>query len=393
MANYSHNADDVTPEMTSSSAPAPNVVSASSQVSDWYGAWRAFKHAVGSDYWLTSGVPTGWIKFDLGAGNASVVSSYTLSNSTVGGNENQAPKTWTLQGSNDDSNWDVLDTQTDAPTWTASEMRTYPFANSTAYRYYKIDITVNQGAAIYLAIGEIELISSSEDISGDLAVTLPVIVAELIEGNLLDATLPIITAEMKSGGALNVTLPLITAEIHGINSLANLDVTLPVITAEITGFVGEIGGITTTLPLITADILGGNGGFLDAILPLITAEMKGGAQLDVTLPMVAAECHGYAGEVGTLAVSLPKINAEITGKVEVLGDLTATLPMILARMKGTVGKVMSLNATLPMITAALTGYQEITGNLNATLPMIEVRITGAVERDTCTVLRYEEPVL
>ena len=231
--------------------------------------------------------------------------------------------------------------------------------------------------------------------TGDLNVTLPIITAQMYDEGLhadLNATLPIITADLKSGGAINATLPMITAGIKSFND-GNLDTTLPVITAEITGFAGTLGEIDSTLPLITADMLGGNGGFLDATLPLITTEMKSGAQLDVTLPAMTAEGYGYAGEVGGLTVSLPKIEAESTGKVEVLGDLDATLPVITARMKGLAGRVMSLDAVLPMVTAGLAGYQEITGDLNVTIPMIESRMVGTIEREVCDVLRYSEPEL
>jgi hypothetical protein len=163
MASYSHNADDFTPLMTSNSAPSPNVASASSE---YQLAYYAFDHAVApvnNKSWIANNVKTGWLKFDFGSGKTVV--KYTLSNdahSLV----NRAPKTWTLQGSNNDADWDTLDTQTNVAVWTSQEMRTYDISSPDSYRYYKLDITANQGVT-YLTVGELELIGS-----GDVEITL-----------------------------------------------------------------------------------------------------------------------------------------------------------------------------------------------------------------------------
>lgn len=101
--------------------------------------------------WVSNALPSlgspEWLKQDFGAGNEQKIIQYTLSN---GGNgPNEVIKDWTFEGSNDDSTWDVLDTQT-------SQMpilkTVYQFDNSTAYRYYRILITAINGgsnAAIY----------------------------------------------------------------------------------------------------------------------------------------------------------------------------------------------------------------------------------------------------
>lgn len=154
-----------------------------------------------------------------------------------------------------------------------------------------------------------------------------------------------------------------------------------------------VGRMNVTLPMITAEISGGHGGFLNVELPMITAEMRGGAQLNVTLPMITAELTGSVGIKADLNVTLPMIKAEMAGTVEVLGELNVTLPMITARMTGTTGQVGQLNVTLPMIIAQLSGYTDIDGQLNVTLPMIEAYLTGTVERESCEILRYEEPEL
>ena len=158
MADYVHNELDLTPQMSANNVPSPNVISASSS----YGSmppWRAFSHVVApyGNCWATSGAASGWLKFDFGSGNTGEACTYTITCGD-GTNLTRAPKTWTLQGSNNDSDWDVLDTQTNVPSWTTlGEMRTYSISAPSEYRYYKLNITASQGGG-YLTVGEVELI-------------------------------------------------------------------------------------------------------------------------------------------------------------------------------------------------------------------------------------------
>jgi len=86
-----------------------------------------------------------WWKFDFGAGKAYAVTKYTLimGPAAIGG---RFMGTWTLQGSNNDSDWDVLDTQTDHA-WPGGDYQSdeFNFANVTEYRYYMFNITENVG--------------------------------------------------------------------------------------------------------------------------------------------------------------------------------------------------------------------------------------------------------
>lgn len=63
------------------------------------------------------------------------------------------PKNWTIQGSNDNSTWTTLDTQTNQLTLSdvsASYGKTFSYtvSNTTAYKYYKIDITALNGSSL-----------------------------------------------------------------------------------------------------------------------------------------------------------------------------------------------------------------------------------------------------
>lgn len=94
----------------------------------------------------------GWLKVDFGAGNAKKIARYT---GVLYFQNEYCPDAWTFEGSNDDTNWTVLDTRTNqAQFW--NTMPTYDFANGTAYRYYRINFT-DTGAHGRMAVMEITM--------------------------------------------------------------------------------------------------------------------------------------------------------------------------------------------------------------------------------------------
>jgi len=158
------------PAMTSATAPF-GVASASTEYSPDYAAWRGFDRITtdreaGMWHVGPAAVTTGWLKYDFGSGNAKVVTYYAvtgLSANALGGDLNQGPKTWTFEGSNDDIAWTSLDSRTNVPNWANSESRTYSFSNTTAYRYYRINISANQGGA-YLELTELAMYTSLQGV-------------------------------------------------------------------------------------------------------------------------------------------------------------------------------------------------------------------------------------
>ena len=148
---------DLTIAMTANNLPSPNITSASAENGAGWEAFRAFDHnETGNNKWLTpAATPTGWIKFDFGSTFYKVI-RYTILIPDEATETNRAPKNWTFQGSNNDSNWDVLDTQTNQA-FANHERKTYSFSNPTSYRYYKLNVTANNGNTNYLAIQEIQI--------------------------------------------------------------------------------------------------------------------------------------------------------------------------------------------------------------------------------------------
>jgi hypothetical protein len=102
-------------------------------------------------FWNSYGFPPQWIEFDLGSGVTKVPAKYTIYG-IAGADYN--PKSWTFEGSNDNSNWTTLDTQTNIANWTTSTYKTFTFANATGYRYLRLYVTAQQQNVTYPAIFE-----------------------------------------------------------------------------------------------------------------------------------------------------------------------------------------------------------------------------------------------
>jgi len=115
---------------------------------------NAFDENTATDWVTADSVLTSWLKYDLGVGQSHTLAKYVITFRNHP-DTSQSPRDWTFQGSNNDSDWDTLDTQVDQ-TFTQAEEKSYTFANSTAYRYYRLDITENNGSVSYLGLAELE---------------------------------------------------------------------------------------------------------------------------------------------------------------------------------------------------------------------------------------------
>ena len=106
-------------------------------------AINVFDGNAGSKWFNNNVAPTGWIQYDFGAGNAQVVKRYTVSSA----NDVPArdPKDWTFLGSQDGTTWTTLDTKSGQTFTNRYQQNLYPIGNTTAYRYYRLNITANSG--------------------------------------------------------------------------------------------------------------------------------------------------------------------------------------------------------------------------------------------------------
>lgn len=62
-----------------------------------------------------------------------------------------------MQASNDGATWTTLDTQSDQK---RAELKTYAVASPGSYRYYRLNITANNGDPTYTAVSELGLFVS-----------------------------------------------------------------------------------------------------------------------------------------------------------------------------------------------------------------------------------------
>lgn len=133
-----------TPVQLVNVAPGGNVW-ASRDNSAWNPAEGAASACDGviSTKWYTGGNSgyAGWLKADLGQGNAQMVVRYDLTSANdVPGRD---PSNWKLYGSNDAAAWTLLDTRTGEVFAERYQTRQYSISNTTAYRYYQLNVTSN----------------------------------------------------------------------------------------------------------------------------------------------------------------------------------------------------------------------------------------------------------
>ncbi|NVM77900.1 putative small secreted protein [Duganella sp. SG902] len=105
--------------------------------------------------WFYTGV-SGWLRYDLG--HTEVVSRYTV----VSANDKveRDPRDWRFQGSNDGASWTTLDTQSNQVFASRYALKSYTIASPAAYRYYRLDITANNGDSTFTDLSEVGLFVS-----------------------------------------------------------------------------------------------------------------------------------------------------------------------------------------------------------------------------------------
>jgi hypothetical protein len=107
-------------------------------------------------FWTTNGSMAAWLRLDF---DIPVAKGDYVIYPRSATNTERNPKTWTWEGSNDAISWTVLDTQTNY-TWTLNQYHTFACANTTPYRYYRINITLNQNGSGYTSLAEIYTVDS-----------------------------------------------------------------------------------------------------------------------------------------------------------------------------------------------------------------------------------------
>ncbi|NUO35512.1 MAG: hypothetical protein HOQ27_10690, partial [Dermatophilaceae bacterium] len=101
-------------------------------------------------YWTTNGFSSGWLRLQFPS--AVKLTTYAIRRRDDIPARNA--KAWTFEGSNDGTAWTVLDTRTNITWPTAGETKSFSFANSTAFTYYRLNVSANNGDT-YLSVAEL----------------------------------------------------------------------------------------------------------------------------------------------------------------------------------------------------------------------------------------------
>ena len=100
----------------------------------------------------------GALQYDFGAGRAPAIKHYTITSARD--KPERDPKDWQFQGSNDGTNWTTLDTQSGQTFPLRCYEMEYALAKPAAYRYFRLNITANNGDND-LQIADIKLLSDA----------------------------------------------------------------------------------------------------------------------------------------------------------------------------------------------------------------------------------------
>ncbi|WP_425559148.1 Ig-like domain-containing protein, partial [Kistimonas scapharcae] len=143
-ADYPISEEGLIPSLTSSSDQGIQVTS-SGEVSSHFSAWKAMDNVDASavnnsNSWATTG-NSGWLQVELPEAHSVMQYSLTGIALTLG----REPSEWQLLASNDGVNFVVVDTQTTQTGWASRETRTYTLSEPAEYRYFRLDITDNNG--------------------------------------------------------------------------------------------------------------------------------------------------------------------------------------------------------------------------------------------------------
>jgi hypothetical protein len=118
------------------------VISVSGELDGTYLGWKVANGSTADPGWYSNTTtPFTW-KLDCGVGNTFLLDNYSIQSGSL---SSIAPYTWTLQGSNDNTNWDTLDTVT-ALAFGAATLRNFDCdVKTTAYRYFRFNCTKTGG--------------------------------------------------------------------------------------------------------------------------------------------------------------------------------------------------------------------------------------------------------
>ena len=220
MSNSARARDIATPAMTANNIPSPYV--AGGNLSGGGAPFQAFDRNTSTNWGSGGGFGTaGILSMDFGSGNSIIINGYTI----IGINNAGAnPFSWILQGSADSISWINLHTVNTTVIPASGSYSIASIGNTTDYRYYRLNITANNGAN-FLQLAELELYEPG-------------------------------TAALAAGGSFNFNTAGVSVNISSSIGL-NLATNLPIFTVTATS-----GLVTISSPLVSWTVFSSNSLYL-----------------------------------------------------------------------------------------------------------------------------------
>ena len=142
---------DCVPLMTAATTNGVTVTD-SGNLGTGYEGWRAFDNNSNTRWGVNA--TSGILSMTLAV--AKIVAAYSIR----ARNDSyliDSPKTWTFEGSNDGTDWTVLDTQFNVTSWSMNERKEFAVSSPAAYLYYRLNISSNQSGTD-TSVSEVELL-------------------------------------------------------------------------------------------------------------------------------------------------------------------------------------------------------------------------------------------
>jgi len=128
------------------------VASASSDNPPNETAAKAFDGQTSTKWFNANAGNTGWLRYYFGGPVQRVIRYDLTSANDVPGRD---PKNWQFQGSQNGVTWTTLDTRAGETFPNRFQTKQYPFSNTTAYAYYRLNVTANNGDATGIQLAEL----------------------------------------------------------------------------------------------------------------------------------------------------------------------------------------------------------------------------------------------
>ena len=114
--------------------------------------------------WEGSNLAGNWVTIETGDGQAYAVKSYSFSTHDDGDWSERAPKSWKIEGSNDNTNWTLIDEVVNDETIQNANYTTFEFTPSNTtdkFRYIKLTLVAMKGTG-WTQVGEFHVLSTSD---------------------------------------------------------------------------------------------------------------------------------------------------------------------------------------------------------------------------------------